>query len=119
MKKLRITIADKVYEVAVELLADVAAVSNPAPATPAPVAAVAAPVSPGGGAGSVASPLAGKVVSIEVKRGDRVEEGQTLIVLEAMKMNTYVTAETAGTVTDIFIVAGDAVEEGQALIAVN
>jgi methylmalonyl-CoA carboxyltransferase small subunit len=126
MKKLRITIADKVYDVAVEVLDDAAAgppaVSNPAPVTSASVEAPASaltPASSGGGAGSIASPLAGKVVSIEVNRGAHVEEGQNLIVLEAMKMNTYVTAESAGTVSDIFISAGDAVEEGQPLIAVN
>jgi biotin carboxyl carrier protein len=114
--------------VAVEVLdnapAKSPAVSNPAPA-PVTSASVEAPVaaapstSSEGGAGSIACPLAGKVVSIEVSRGAHVEAGQNLIVLEAMKMNTYVAAEKAGTVSDIFVSAGDAVEEGQPLIAVN
>ncbi len=126
MKKLRITIADKVYDVAVEVLDDAPAkspaVSNPAPVTSASVEAPAAAPSTsssGGGAGSIACPLAGKVVSIEVSRGAHVEAGQNLIVLEAMKMNTYVAAEKAGTVSDISVSAGDLVEEGQPLIAVN
>ena len=126
MKKLRITIADKVYEVAVEVLDDAPAkspvVSSQAPVTSASVEAPAAAApssSSGGGVGSIVCPLAGKVVSIEVNRGAHVEAGQNLIVLEAMKMNTYVAAEKAGTVSDILVSAGDAVEEGQPLIVVN
>ena len=64
------------------------------------------------------SPLAAVVVSIDVNIGDTVEEGQKLITLEAMKMNTIVAAPAAGTVQAIHVKAGEGVEEGQALIEV-
>lgn len=130
MKRLRISVEGKTYEVEVELLDE--DMDSPAPrasgavrksarvAAPAPRAAAApvAPVAAGGEAGSVASPLAAVVVSVDVAIGDAVEAGQTVVTLEAMKMNTVVTASSAGTVKSISVSAGDAVEEGQALILI-
>jgi biotin carboxyl carrier protein len=66
----------------------------------------------------VGSPLAAVVVSIDVNVGDAVEEGQKLVTLEAMKMNTIVVAPAAGTVKAILAKPGDGVEEGQALVEV-
>lgn len=126
IRKLRITVADKAYDVMVEVL-DEAGSSGPAPSraggapVSAPVVAPAAakPAAPAAGAGSVVSPLAGKVVSISVNVGDSVKEGDTVVVLEAMKMNTLVTASATGKVSAILVAAGDAVEEGQALITIG
>ena len=131
MKKLRVTVDGKVFEVLVEILDDgtprVAAPS--APATPVASASVSAPVAPvasapksapaAGGAGVVPSPLAGKVVSIDVKPGQQVAEGAQLLTLEAMKMNTFVYAPKAGTVASINVNPGDAVEEGAALLTLS
>ncbi len=128
MKRLKVTVEGKTYEVEVELLDE----TNPAPAprrassggtrVAAPVAApkpkAAAPV-PAAEGGAVPSPLAAVVVSIDVNVGDAVEEGQKLITLEAMKMNTIVAAPAAGTVKAVLVSAGDGVEEGQALIEVE
>ncbi len=126
IRKLRITVAEKVYDVEVEVLDDSGRQGpvNPAPSRveSAPVSAPAAPSSsaaPTGGAGAVPSPLAGKVVSISVKAGDPVAQGDTVVVLEAMKMNTLVTAPATGTVSEILAKPGDAVEEGQALLTIN
>lgn len=127
IRKLRITVAGKVYEVEVEVLDDTGrqGPANPAPPARVASASVSAPASPSssgapaGGAGAVPSPLAGKVVSISVKAGDSVAQGDTVIVLEAMKMNTLVTAPAAGTVSEILVKPGDAVEEGQALLTIN
>ena len=85
-------------------------VAAPASARPA---AAAAP------AGAVPSPLAGKVVSIDVKVGQAVVEGAQLLTLEAMKMNTFVYAPKAGTVSAVHVNAGDAVEEGAALVTLG
>ena len=122
MKKLRVTVDGKTYDVLVEIL------DEPAPHEPRQ-AAWSAPVasahvdSPSAGAsaansapGVVPSPLAGKVVSIEVQPGQRVEANQQLLTLEAMKMNTYVFAPHAGTVESILVKPGDAVEEGHGLV---
>ena len=132
MKKLRVTVEGKVYEVLVELLDDAGAPAAPAPAvSPAPVAApaalapVAAPATsapkppPGpAGAGDIPSPLAGKVVSIDVAIGQTIAEGDQVSTVEAMKMNTYIYAPRAGTVTAILVNPGDGVEEGAPLLRV-
>ncbi len=131
-KKLRITVEGKAYDVSVEILdggvatpvaapapvaaAAVAAAPAPAPA-PKPAAVVHAPVA--AGAGSVTSPLAGKIDSIDVKIGQAVKEGQTVVTLEAMKMKTTVPAHVSGTVTAISVNPGDSVEEGQALLTIG
>lgn len=113
MKKLRVTVQGKSYDVTVELLGDAAVpstwASNPAPASAAP-----AP-HPAAAGNDVPSPLAGKVVSIGVQVGQHVNEGDELMVLEAMKMNTHVNAPGAGTLTGILVQPGDNVEEGQSL----
>ena len=128
MKKLRVTVDGKAYDVLVEILDDGGAPAPARPAThPAHVesAHVAAPPvttrSAAGAAapGDVPSPLAGKVVSIDVQSGQKVEAGAQLLTLEAMKMNTYVFAPAAGTVKEILVAPGDAVEEGQALVKMS
>ncbi len=136
MKKLRVTVDGKVYDVLVEMLDDASAPTRApaapfAAAVPAPVAAapalapapvavpVAAPATPppaSAGSGGVPSPLAGKVVSIDVKVGDAVTEGAQLVTLEAMKMNTFVYAPRAGKVAAVHATPGEAVEEGAALL---
>lgn len=121
MKKLRITVEGKAYEVLVETL-DAPTTASAAPIMSAPVAApVVAPAAPApkaaapAGPGIVTSPLAGKVVAVQVNVGDTVTSNQSLITIEAMKMNTYVYAPQAGKVTEVLVKAGDAVEEGAVL----
>jgi len=127
MKKLRVTVDGKAYDVLVEIL-DEGSPASRAPGHPAHVesAHVSAPAvsapSHGGGAvaaGDVPSPLAGKVVSIDVKPGQQVEANAQLLTLEAMKMNTYVFAPAAGTVKEILVHPGDAVEEGRVLVKMS
>ncbi len=129
MKKLRVTVDGKAYDVLVEILDDG---GDPAPARPAahpahvesahvsaPPAAAGRPAGAAAAPGDVPSPLAGKVVSIDVQPGQKVEAGAQLLTLEAMKMNTYVFAPGAGTVKEILVAPGDAVEEGQALVKMS
>lgn len=127
MKKLRVTVEGKVYDVLVEMLDESTPAAAPraaAPvAAPAPVASVAAPAAapvaaPRGpaGSGDIASPLAGKVVSLDVKVGQAVAEGAQVATVEAMKMNTYIFAPKAGTVAAILVNPGDGVEEGTVMM---
>lgn len=73
----------------------------------------------GGGQGAVVSPLPGVVLKMLVKEGDTVAEGQTLVVLEAMKMENNVDAPRAGKVTAVAVKAGDSVMEGDTLLTIG
>ncbi len=64
-------------------------------------------------------PLAGKVVAVHATPGQKVAEGDQLITLEAMKMNTFIYAPHGGTVAQVLVVVGDAVEEGQVLVQLS
>lgn len=131
MKHLRITIEGKTYEVDVEILGEEnetmnrPAGSGATRSRPASAAQMAAPVaaapraSSAAAAGDVPSPLSGKVVSVDVKVGDSVSEGDQLITLEAMKMNTLVGAPASGVVSAIHVVAGQSVDEGMPLISLS
>ena len=135
MKKLRITVDGKVFDVSVELLDQVssttaapapAPVAAPAPAASAPVATPApapdpapAPAPAAAGAGDVPSPLAGKVVSLDVAAGAPVKAGDQILTLEAMKMNTIIYAPASGTLTAFCVNPGDTVQEGQALAKIG
>ncbi len=65
------------------------------------------------------SPLAGKIVAVDVKQGSQVEEGDQILTLEAMKMNTYVYAPVSGKVTEVLVSPGEGVEEGQLLLRIG
>ena len=91
-----------------------------APAAPAAEAAPAAPAAAGPGAGApVKAPLPGVVTAIPVKVGQAVKKGDTVLVLEAMKMENNVTAEADGTVTGVCVAPGDSVMEGTVLLTIG
>jgi len=116
--KLQISVNGSVYDVEVEVeeeplptLGTVLVGSNSA-YTLTPTATKA----PATSANALTSPVAGTVVTVLVEAGSEVKSGQTLLVLEAMKMETEVTAPKDGTVKAVDVVVGDAVESGQVLI---
>ena len=91
----------------------------PAPAAAAPAAPVArpaAPAAPAGAGSPVKAPLPGTISSVNVKVGDKVNVVDTVVVLEAMKMQNNIEAENSGTVTSILVNQGDSVMEGATLI---
>jgi len=69
--------------------------------------------------GAVVAPMPGRIVSIKVKKGDRVEEGDILLVLEAMKMENEITAPRKGTIKDIPVKEGASVNRGDPLIIID
>ena len=87
----------------------------PAPAAPAPAPAAA----PATGATTVEAPMPGKILNIKVSAGQAVKFGETVIVMEAMKMETEIVAPADGTVAQILVKAGDAVDTGAALVTLN
>jgi biotin carboxyl carrier protein len=94
-----------------------APVAAPAPAAAAVTAPVAASAS-SGNAVTVKSPLPGVIISIDVKEGQAVKKGQKVAVLEAMKMENEIQADTDGTVTAILVQKGDSVLEGAELLKI-
>jgi 3-methylcrotonyl-CoA carboxylase alpha subunit len=75
------------------------------------VASVASP--------EVTAPMPGKVLQVLVRPGDPVESGDGLLLLEAMKMESRLTAEAAGTVAEVRVAAGDMVVGGQVLVVLS
>ena len=132
IKKFRVSVDGHAYDVMVELPEDAGALpaAQPAAAAPAAPVAVPAPAAPpapaasaapkaAAGPGAVPSPLAGRVTAVVVKAGQEVKEGDHLLTLDAMKMNTFVFAPKTGKVAEIKAAVGDAVEEGQALMVLQ
>lgn len=87
--------------------------------TPANTATKPQAVAADSSAYKVACPLPGTVTSVNVKEGDTVSVGQTLVVLEAMKMSNNIDAEKSGVVKSIAVAQGATVMEGQVLMVIE
>ena len=99
----------------VEVVRPVATSSAPAPAAAAPK-----PSRPSvGGGKDVTAPLPGLILSINVKPGDQVKNGQVLLIMEAMKMENEVVAEADGVVKEIKVKTQESVIEGDTLLTLE
>lgn len=95
-----------------------AAVTTPVQAAQA--TAPAAPAAPAAGSGKpVTSPLPGVIIAVKVNVGDVVKAGQTVAVLEAMKMENDIQAECDGTVTAVKVAKGDSILEGAVIVTIG
>lgn len=130
--KYKVTLNGRTYEVEVEagkaMLLDeyaaVAPVAAPAAAAPAAAAPVAAaPVAAAGvnvtGGTTVAAPMPGNILKVNVTAGQAVKEGELLVVLEAMKMENEIFAPKAGTVAQVLVSKGSTVDTGATLVVLN
>ena len=115
MKKYRVTVNGTVYEVELEELTGSAPVS--APAAPAAAPAPAASAAPAAGE-QICAPMPGNILKINVAPGQKVEEGDVLIVLEAMKMENEIVAAKSGTVAQVAVSKGAVVETGAPLVVI-
>ena len=129
--KYKVTLNNRVYEVEVEqgeaMLVDeyelkapaAAAPAAPAAAAPAAAAPAAAPAGGALAAGEVVkSPMPGNILKILVSQGQQVKEGETLIILEAMKMENEIVATRAGSVAQIAVSKGQVVETDTPLVVI-
>ena len=133
--KYKVTLNNRVYEVEVdageamlvdeyEALAPAApapvVAAAPVPVAAAPAAAAPAPAAaPGLAAGEVVkSPMPGNILKINVAAGQKVNEGDVVIILEAMKMENEITASKSGTVAQIVVTKGQVVETGSPLVVI-
>lgn len=125
--KYKVTLNNRVYEVEVEqgeaMLVNEYELAAPAAAAPAAapvaVATAAAPAAGALAAGEViTSPMPGNILKINVAQGQHVNEGDVLIVLEAMKMENEISATKSGTVAQINVTKGAVVETGTPLVVI-
>ncbi len=105
----------------VEMVADAVAAPTTAPApkaAPATAPAAPAPAAPKAAVGAkvVEAPLPGTITKVLVKAGDAVKAGDTVCLMEAMKMENSITTEFAGTIKAVLVEAGAQVQSGQALV---
>ena len=122
MKSYTITVNGNVYDLTVEengAATPAAAAAAPRKAAPAPKAPAAAPKAAGAGSVKVEAGAAGKVFKVEASFGQKVSKGDTVIILEAMKMEIPVVAPQDGTVASIDVAVGDAVEAGAVMATLN
>ena len=127
MKSYTITVNGVAYEVTVEETTGGAAPAAampampkaPAQTAPMPAAPAAKAASAGAGANKIEAGAAGKVFKIEVKQGQAVKKGETVIILEAMKMEIPMVSPVDGTIASIDCAVGDAVEAGALLATVD
>jgi biotin carboxyl carrier protein len=130
-KKFKITVDGNSYNVTVEDLSSGGGMTIPSPgdmimpggSTVMPDAPPAPTVPAAGGSDDAgddkASPLAGVVVSVEVSVGQQVNAGDVVVIIEAMKMKTKVTAHKSGKIADIAVKPGDGVAAGQILLTIR
>ena len=104
-----------------------AAAAGEAAPRPAPRASAAAPTAtpaparcatPAPGS-TVAAPMPGVILALQVQAGDRVERGQPVAVLDAMKMHNQIGAPRAGVVAEVCVVVGQAVGHGDAIVRIG
>ena len=120
--KASVTVNGKTYKVELDRPAKPVVtkpVARPAAApAAAPVAAAPAPRPSAGGAG-IKAPLPGVVLDIQVKVGDTVTKGQTVAILEAMKMENNINADRDGQVVAINVEKGQSIAEGTDIITLG
>ena len=129
MRKFNVTVNGQAYEVEVEEVGGVqtaapvraAALVAAAPAAAAPKAAApkaAAPAAAGAG-DPIKAPMPGNILDVKVKVGDKVKNGDAIVILEAMKMENPIPAPRDGTITSITVTKGATVEAGQVLATIQ
>lgn len=118
MSKYKITLNGKEYEMEVELM------DGSAPAAKAPVkaektVAAAAKAAPVSSSGATVSPMPGTILKVNAKEGDTVKAGDSVVILEAMKMENDITAPKDGVIKAVYVSEKQAVAKGDALFEVE
>ena len=115
MRKYKIKVADKIYEVEVEEIENSVTPNPPQiiePSSPAKIGTKAQIPS----IKTVTAPIPGKIMKISVIRGTKVVSGTPLFVIEAMKMENDILADTEATIAEVLVKEGDMVQTGQVLL---
>ena len=117
-KNAKVSVNGKAYDVVLGEEVAAAPVEAPvaAPVEAAPAAAPAPAPAPSGKETAVPSPMQGTVVEVKVAEGQAVKSGDTVIVIESMKMEVEISATTDGVVKSVLVRKGDQLEEGQNVV---
>ncbi len=117
-RKFSIKIDGKVFEAEVEEIGGAAPAA--APSAPKTAAAPAPqPVVSAGSGNAVTAPMPGKIIKVKVTAGQQVQAGETVLILEAMKMEQEIKSTISGAVSEILVNDGDTVKKEQALITIG
>lgn len=125
MRKFNIKVNGINYEVEVEEVTETAKAPQvtqapaPGPELQKPVVKKRAPAAAGDGEAAATAPIPGTVLDIRAAEGDRVESGQVILILEAMKMENEICAPAAGVISSIPVAKGDSVAAGDILATVK
>jgi biotin carboxyl carrier protein len=111
-RKFKIKIDGKIFEAEVEELGGEKTVQ----ATPTAAKAAPAPLPQTGFGNSVVAPMPGKIIAIKVSKGQQVNAGDTVLILEAMKMEQEIKSSICGTVSEIPVSENDTVKKDQPLV---
>ncbi len=118
-KMLSVNVNGADYQVELENAPAAAPVQAAPAAQAAPAPAAPAAPKPAGAGVIVKSPLPGIIISVDVKEGQAVKRGQKVAVIEAMKMENEILAESDGTVTAVHTRKGDSVLEGADIVTIG
>ena len=113
-KMYKVKVEGNVYEVEVEFVSEGSSSMPAATPTQAPVASVAAVVT--GSGTPVTAPMQGNIWKIIKKVGDVVKAGDTILILEAMKMENNIVAPKDGTIVSLLVKEGESVDSGSTLL---
>lgn len=126
IKTYKITVNGKSYDVTVEetdkksqpMQENIQAVASVATEQKEEPVAKSASINDVEAIGAIKAPMPGKVMKFAVSKGDKVQEGQLLLTLEAMKMENEIFSPASGTVSDIIVSCGDNVNTGDTLLII-
>lgn len=114
MKKYHVNVNGTDYEIAIELINEMEAKTNPSQKATAPV-----PLTLPTSGEKITSPMPGNILNVNVSPGDQVKKGQILMILEAMKMENEIMSPVDGTIVSIHVTKGATVDSGTLLCIIK
>lgn len=119
MKKYKVKVNNKLFEVEVEEISSSTVVENKELVKKEETKAAPKAATGDVSGEEVLAPLPGNIISIDVSKGDQVNEGDVIFILEAMKMENEITAPASGTVKEIYVTQGASVDTEEVLAIIE
>lgn len=127
MKRFQVTVNGNIYQVEVEEIqgghVSTTPVTTPtvatAPSAPSAAPKTGSPVASTTGTTKIEAPMQGKIVGVKVNVGDTVQQGEVVVILEAMKMENEIVSPAAGNVVSVNVTVGQQVNAGDLMISLS